>query len=227
MDFLTLCQETARDSGIVAGLPSLTTVAGATGRIAQLVGWVRDAWIDIQNEREDWLWMQRRFTASLTASSSTYSAASLGLSRVGRWDTGRPSFRPMWIYDPATGQSDENDIPFIPYDSWMKTYERGAHDESRPTCWSISPQNELLFGPVPDKAYTIRGGYTLAAQELTADSDEPEMPSQYHRVIIAEAIALVSRSDEVIETLTTYKGQYDRLRSALVNSQTNTPGPLP
>jgi hypothetical protein len=37
----------------------------------------------------------------------------------------------------------------------------------------------------------------------------------------------VSRSDEVIETLTTYKGQYDRLRSALVNSQTNTPGPLP
>jgi hypothetical protein len=223
MDFLTLCKQTALESGVISGLPSFSTVNGASGRVAQLVSWVADAWVDIQNERTDWLWMQRRFTADLTPLNVVYTPLSLGLVRVGAWDKGSLRRRAMSIYDPAIGKGDESPLPFVNYDDWMETYDFGEHDASRPTCWTISPQGEVMFGPTPDKAYKLRGGYRLSAQRLKADGDIPEMPEEYHRVIIAEAIGLMSRADEVIETLTTYKGQYGRLRSALVNAQTSIP----
>ena len=223
MDFLTLCKQTALESGVISGLPSFSTVSGATGRVAQLVSWVADAWEDIQNERTDWLWMRRRFQANLTPLNVAYTPLSLGIARVGAWDKGTLRRRGMSVYDPDEGKKDESPIPYVNYDDWMETYDFGEHDESRPTCWSISPQNELLFGPTPDKAYVIRGGYRLSAQRLVNDADVPEMPEEFHRVIIAEAIGIMSRADEVIETLTTYKAQYARLRSGLVNAQTPAP----
>lgn len=227
MNFLELCRATAQDAGVVAGLPTFSTVNGVTGRVAQLVGWVRDGWIDIQNEREDWLWMRRKFGAAgdvlLSPGNTTYTAIGLNLTRVARWEIGTPTYHPMSIYDTDIGRADESPLPWIPYPAWMERYDRGVHDHSRPTCWSTSPQGELLFGPTPDKAYAIRGGYVVTPQELAADTDIPEMPAQFHRVIMAEAIALMSQSDEVAETMVSYKNRYERLRQALVNSQTGTP----
>lgn len=227
MNFLALCQKAAREGGVIAGLPSFATVANPSGRVAQLVNWINDAWVHIQNERTDWLWMRARFDATLTASTASYTAASLaftGYSRVAAWDRGTMQRPPMSIYDNDIGRSDEGQIPWVSYDQWMNTYDIGVHDENRPTCWTISPANELLFGPTPDKEYKIRGGYRKTPQELSADTDEPEMPSRFHDVIIAEAISMMSRSDEVAETFITYKGQYDRLRHALVNDQTPSVG---
>ena len=58
MTFLELCQEVADESGTVAGVPSFTTVSNATGRLAKVVRWTRNAYRDIQNERSDWKWMR-------------------------------------------------------------------------------------------------------------------------------------------------------------------------
>ena len=106
MNFLALCKDTALDSGVIAGIPSFTTVAAPTGRIAQLVGWVRNAWIDIQNERNDWIWMRRRFAYTLSTNQTKYTAANLGLTRVGAYlrDDERHRTFTVWSTAPDPGR---------------------------------------------------------------------------------------------------------------------------
>lgn len=221
MDFLKLCQETALDCGTVAGVPNITTVVGASGRVRQLVGWVRDAYIDIQNERVDWLWMRKRFSAPLTIGQQAYSAADLGIDDFGAWlpDLPHENWRNLSLYKVGE-ESQEGELWQIDYPYFRERYMRGTHDNNKPTEWAISPQMELLFGNTPDAAYVVKGEYRRAPQELEADADVPEMPAAYHRLIIAEAIRLMARSDEAFQVLAEKAMQYDRLRNGLVNNQT-------
>lgn len=221
MDFLTLCKQAASDAGTVAGFQTVTTVAGLTGRAAQLVGFVRDAWIDIQNERNDWLWMRRRFgPVALTPGTKTYSAAALGVARLGEWLGDRPAFRTFSIYDPDQGVASESEITQVAYDRWIERYARGSHDAQMPREWAQAPNRDIVVGPTPDKAYRLSGEYRLAAQILSADADVPEMPDQYHRIIIPRAIRLAASSDEAWQALADKSNQYAELRSALVREQT-------
>lgn len=220
MNFLEICKKVASDSGTVAGVPNFTTIAGATGRVAQVIGWTSDAWVDIQNERNDWLWMRRVFDKALLADTNTYTAAGLAIPRVSRWLQDRLGYQTFSIYDPAIGRKDEGKISYITYDRWRDIYDSGVHDKSRPSHWSVSPTNELLFGPTPDKVYNVRGEYRLKPQVLTADADVPEMPEEYHRLIVGETLKIMSRSDEAFNALASMAPQYERLRNPLVREQT-------
>lgn len=221
MDFLALCKAVASDSGLVSGFASISTVANVTGRAAQLVGWVRDAWIDIQNERNDWIWMRRRFgPVPLAAGTSEYAAADLGISRLGEWLGDRPTYRTFTIYNPLQGPSHETEMAQISYDRWVERWGRGAHDQQMPREWAVSPTRALLVGPTPDKPYLIRGEYRASAQVLEAGGDVPEMPEQYHRVIIPRAIKIAASSDEAWQALIDKTNQYGELRNALVREQT-------
>ncbi len=221
MNFLQLCQAVARDSGTVAGVPNITTIAGASGRVLQVVGWVRDAWIDIQNERYDWRWMVKSFALPLTIDQLVYTASGLGITDFGAWlpDVPADGVYRMTIYESGE-QDQEGEIRQIPYPEWRGRYLRGSHDHNRPTEWAISPQNEICLGNKPDKAYILTGEYRRSAQELAIDADIPEMPPQFHRLIVGEALRLMSRSDEAFQTLIPQAQQYERLRAPLVIDQT-------
>lgn len=221
MNFLQLCQAVANDSGTVAGVPSFTSVAGASGRVAQVVGWVRDAYIDIQNERNDWLFMRRSFSAPLTIGKIEYDQTDFGLSNVAEWlpDLPAEGWANLTLYESGL-QAQEGELWQIPYQYFRQRYQRGTHDANKPTEWAISPLNTMLIGNTPDKAYIVRGEYRATPQELLVDADIPIMPTQYHRVIVAEAIRLMARSDEAFDVVGEKSQQYDRLRNALVREQT-------
>lgn len=224
MNFLELCKETARISGVIAGLPSFTTVEGSlNGRIDQLVGFVNSAWVDLQNERPDWLWMRKTFDEALIANQISYTAANLSLTRVGKWLPDRPGHCTFTLYDPATGKADEGTLNQIGYDRWRQMYDRGVHDANRPAYWAAAPDGTLKIGPKPDKIYNLTGEYRAAPQELASNADTPEMPEQFHRVIISEAIRLMARSDEAYQALLAENTQYERLRNALVREQVPDP----
>lgn len=223
MNFLQLCQETARDSGTVAGVPNFTTTVGASGRVLQVVGWVRDAYIDIQNERRDWLWMRRTFSAPLIIDQIEYTPAQLGITDWGSWlpDLPAEGWYNLSIYE--TGQqAQEGSIQQIAYQLFRERYKRGVHAHNKPTEWSVSPQGLLMFGTKPDKAYVVQGEYRQKPQELALDADVPQMPSSFHRLIIGEAMRLMARSDEAFQVLVEKSQQYERLRNPLVNDQTPT-----
>ena len=220
MTFLDLCRAAANDSGTIAGVPSFTTTVGATGRVEQLVGWVRNAWIDIQNERTDWLWMRKSFSHALTIDKRDYTAAELGITDFGSfWPDSPDEGRTMSLYDPATGQADENSIEQVGWGRYRSRYDFGSHDAQRPSEWAFY-NNKLWVGPKPDKAYVLRGEYRRSPQILTLDSDTPEMPVAFHRLIVAEAIRLMARSDEAWPVVTATTDQYMRLRYPLVREQT-------
>lgn len=221
MNFLELCKETARIAGTIAGMPSFTDVAGATGRVAKLTGGVNDAWVNIQNSRTDWLWQRRFFDEALIADKSSYTAVNLNLTRVGQWMPDRVGFNTFSIYDPAIGKADEGDICYVSHDAWRQMYGKGVHDANRPCHWSIDPATRaLLVGPTPDKIYNISGEYRASAQQLAVNADIPEMPVDYHRVIIAEAIRLLSKSDEAYQAMLAEDQEFMRLHNGLVFDQT-------
>lgn len=48
--------------------------------------------------------------------------------------------------------------------------------------------NELLLYPTPDAGYDLTLRYWRLPQDMEADGDEPEIPVQYHEVLIAYAM---------------------------------------
>lgn len=224
MNFLQLCQAVAEDSGTVAGVPNFTTVVGATGRVAQVVGWTRNAYIDVQNERNDWRWMRQSFTAPLTIDQIEYDGADLGLDDFAYMVPDLPAegWRNLSIYEDGKPEQ-EGSIYEIEYNLFRQRFLRGVHDANKPSQWAMSPTDTLLIGNKPDKAYILSGEYRTLPEELALDTDVPSMPARFHRVIVQEAMRLMARSDEAFQVLTEKASQYDRLRNSLVREQTPTP----
>lgn len=219
MNFIELCRAAASDSGTIAGLPSFVSVVGATGRAAQLVGWVRDAWIDIQNERSDWLFMRSYAYKTLVPGNNSVSLESLALGDVSRITL-------LIIKDPAKPDSDQSELRKVSWEEYRRTYG-GAFTSSanaqRPQVWTEWQDQSvpwLAIGPEPDKTYDLYIEYIRTPQVLTLDTDIPQMPPQYHRLIQAEAIRLGARSDEAFQVLGERADMYSRLRYALVRDQT-------
>lgn len=193
--FLELAKDVASESGSVDP-GAITSVDGLTGRPAKIVNWVNKAWLNIQNSRRDWGWLLSPFTEALIPGSSVYTPASFNLTRFSSWCKDREWFMPVTLYDPDIGVSDEGPIPFIPHDLWKTKWDRGDQsDWDRPIEYSISPRNEIEFGPIPDKAYIVRGQYQKGPQTLVASADIPEMPARFHDMIVWEAIRLMLVSD--------------------------------
>lgn len=214
--FLELVQDTARHSGTLAGGASLASVAGVTGRADKLVYWVKRAWEDIQNQR-DWSFLKAEFEGNITGGTKRYTAASFNLSRFKRWEIDTPFFRPMSLYDPDVGQSDENALRLIPYDQWRLSYDRGTHDAARPTVYAVSPAGELCLGATPEKTYTLRGEYRKAPQLLAANGDTPEAPAHLHQIVVHRAMMMMGASDESPLTLTVARDEYRRLFQSMCN----------
>lgn len=218
--FLELVRDLARDSGTLAGGVQIPTVAGVTGRSDKMVSWVRKAWLNIQNERSDWPWMQREFEVTLTTGKSRYSAGELAVERFGQWVGDKPgargtTFRTVTVYDPAVGRSDEGALRQVEYDWWRSMYDRGSHDANRPSEWAVSPRQELCVGATPDKAFILRGEYRVSPQILTTNDDVPELPEQYHGAIVWEAMKLLGIADEAPQTASSAISEYVLARQNL------------
>lgn len=196
--FLQLCQSVADESGTGA-FPG--TVSGLTGRPAKITAWVRNAWVDIQNDRNDWRWMEDTFTGSLLADISTYQGGDFSLTRFGQWKAGRD---PDTMEDRFTvhlasqGRAREAAMHYEPWNEFRARYDRGAAAEQTgtPTVYTVDNLERLRVWPVPTASCTIRGVYRKTPQELTAGTDVPEMPAQYHSAIVWRALTNLAAHDE-------------------------------
>lgn len=188
--FLELAQTTARESGSVDPA-AITAVTGLTGRPAKIVNWVAQAYTNIQRSRRDWGWLNAEFSYALVPGTAVYTPASFSLTRFANWQPDTCHYSPVTLYDPTIGVADEGPLRQITYQQWQTLYGRGDQSNlMRPVDWAVSPANEIMFGPYPDKTYVVSGIYQKGPQTLTASTDVPEMPSQYHQMIVWEALRL-------------------------------------
>lgn len=186
MNFLQLVQRLRSECGVSDTGP--TTVVGQTGEYERLVNWVNAAWMDIQSAHQDWNWLRTSLTPFATvAGQTTYSptAAPMSLTDFGAWD--RDSFR---VYETAAGISSETFLTYQPYDLWRNSYLIGAlrSTTSRPDIVTVAPDNSLGFGPITAAGYSIVGDYFKLPSEMSADTDIPVLPTQYHMAIVYRAM---------------------------------------
>ena len=192
--FLQICQKVAAESGTISGTQP-TSVCGQVGRLSKVVGWVADAWTEIQNREASWRWMRVPFPASALAiaNSASYTPVAWNITDFAEWlvtDQG------LSIYATALGVADETPIKFISWDGYWRIYTRGVQTPSRPMYYSISPQNALVLAPIPDQAYQVRGEYRQVPQTLTNNTDVPACPPRFHDAIVWAAVARLCQHDE-------------------------------
>src|SRR3990167_6024633 len=174
-----------------------TTVVSQSGELARFVKWIKDSWVDLQNDREDWLWLRREFTVNTVSGTDSYAyadctdtVAAAVITRFARWydnlDMNGCSY--FSCYLAATGVSDQQYLSPMAWDAFRRVYKFGSQTNARPVHFSIGPDQKIWLGPKPDAVYTVAGVYQRGPQEMTLDADVPEMPSRFHRLIVYEAM---------------------------------------
>ena len=181
MTFLQMAQRLALDCGETR--TGLTTVVGQSGRLLRCVNAIASAWLDIQQQHQDWRFL-RLSTSFLTIDGQpTYTVTECGLTAgtLGMWV--RDSFR---VYLTSAGLGNETHLSFCHYDLWRDRYQIAAlrSVKTRPTEITITPNDGLGLGLTPAVGYTVLGDYYRAPVTLTADGDVPALPEKHDAMII-------------------------------------------
>ena len=191
--FLQLCQSLRQESGISGTGP--LAVTNQTGQLQLIVDWVAQAYIDIQNRHNsEWRWMRRTFTLETVADDGVYVFGDCTdiidaafINRFKRWRF-QDLQDPPKVYLSSSGVNGESYLSFVPWDIFKQIYKTGSQTASQPAHISIDPNNNLVLGPVPNDVDVITGDYVMGAMELAADDDTPDMPADYHKLIVGYAM---------------------------------------
>lgn len=225
MTFLQICRRLARACGMTNSSTIPATVTGQSGNLADCVDWAADAYNELQVSGGDWRWMRSRFTVNTVASTETYAATSCTdsrlsatISRFSHWlITDR--YNPPKAYLTSGSIGSQYHLQFIDWDTFCALYKIGIISEGSPVHISIDPQDNIVLGPTPNDVYTITGEYQMSAQNLAEDDDEPEMPADFHMLIVYEAMVKYAGDQLSEEAMGRAMREGGRLKSQLLIRQ--------
>jgi hypothetical protein len=212
--FLKLCQHVQRYARIGKEAPGTApvTVTGQTGVNAEIVGWVQDAWEDIQHDQDDWAFRESSGDVPVLANvRDVVVENTLTDYESLRMDTadGCRKFIVLVMPDGVSTQ-------YVYYYRW-EDWRGGVYDRSKatgtPGMFTVMPSGELRLWPTPDQNYTLRLAYQRVAQVLSADGDVPSMPDRYHTAIVWKA--LMYHADTRDKTQEEYQKWERRRRQAM------------
>lgn len=219
--YLQLCSDLRQESTDSGTGPSAVT--GQSGELARFVKWVKDAWTELQQEHDDWLWMRRSFTVNTVASDGEYSytdctdtTTSAAISRFARWYRGRYDWK---CYLQSAGVSGEYFLRWLDWDEFKQQYRFGSQTDGQPIHVSMDPSQKFVLGPKPSAVYVVSGDYQMGPQILAADGDTPEMPSRFHSLIVYRAMIKYGFNSVAPEALQRATLEGGRLHAALVRDQ--------
>jgi hypothetical protein len=195
--FLQLCQRLRQETGLTSASASTpTTVVAQSGQLKELVDWAASAYTDIQTRHHNWRWLRHRFTFNTTASDDTYaygdvtdSTSGIAIARFSRWwELDDDGYSNVKTYLTSGVVSGEHYLNFLPWNAFRDMYKRGTQNNNAPVHFTVDPQNQILLGPKPDAIYTVTGEFQRSAQTLALDADTPEMPADYHMLVVWNAL---------------------------------------
>ena len=207
MTYLELCQRVRQESGISGVGP--TTVAGQQGQLSKIVEWVKAAWLEIQNEREDWQFMWGTLTFDTVANQDAFTVDTTDI-KYFDW---------VRIYEKSLGKTDENELPEITYRQMREDSKIGVEETDRPISFSIRPDKAIVLAPTPVEIYTITADYYQLPQVLTDNADIPTLPVAYHDIIVYKALMMFAAHFEANMQYQHAAAQYARLMANLEMNQ--------
>lgn len=190
MNFLQLCQDLVSELGLAGG-SGPTTVLNQQGELKNVVRWVRDAALLIDNQWADWgyLWCEYLGVINADTRAPTPPNNPTGV-QVRAWD------RDSLVINAGTTAAK----PLV-YEEWSifrKLRQLGtaglAVDE--PAIVTIRPDGQLMTYPTANASFPVSGEFWRRPLVLTNDTDVPLMPAEYHRLImVTAAIKYANRED--------------------------------
>lgn len=165
MDYLTLCQRVRERGGLSGSGPA--SVLGQTGEMARVVGWVQQAWLDLQSTRVDWgpLWrpLERRV------------------------DTGQTVIEtpPDWRAPVPVGfRFDGHPL------TWTERAVLRANTAANgmPVAIAARPDRRVEISPGPAASGLLTGEYYAVPQRLINSNDEPWLPDHLQDAIVYQAL---------------------------------------
>ena len=215
MNFLALAQKLVEKSGMSGNGP--VSVAGQTGEMKRAVNWINEAWLNIQEMREDWDWMRGSVSFQTVAQKATYTAQEAGIDDLAEWlmNTSVCTFR---IYDTDVGVRSEIFLSYINYDSYRDTHMYGNMRVSygRPIYVTVTPDMSIGLGQIPDtNNYTIVGDYFKTPSQMTSDTDVPALPSRFHMAIVYLAMVYYGEFEQDDYVRQTSKENFNAMLSRM------------
>lgn len=224
-NFLQISQDVLLEAGISGSGP--TSVTNVTGIEKRIVGWVRQAWIDIQQYRGDWPWMEKDFSFNTSPGKQGYPLTELLLTDVERW-----LFNGHSAYRVDLGEDAEFSLGALSYESWYKHLRSGPQRPGQPNTIIVHPvSSALIVYPIPDAEYTVKLRYYQTPFVLTLASDIPGLPTNqaWREIIKWRALWYYGYHDGNADVLVEAETTYSQMIHALDNryGQTITIGARP
>lgn len=192
--FLQLVNIARSEAGVAGG--DLTTLqSGLSAESTRFKNWVAREWEELQAEHEEWQFLRRSFQFDTVANQRAYTPqqaeatdddTSAGTAILASW-----KLDSLQLSTAGQAYADEAILGFVPYDEYRRLYEFGQmrNERTKPVVFSVRPNDlALVFGNVPDAAYTVVGEYYRTPQTLSADADVPLMPARFHSLIAYRAL---------------------------------------
>ena len=205
-------------------------MVGNAGRFEDYAAWLSQSYVDIQNRRNcHWRWLRRTFTISTTSGVGTYAFGACTdvidaapISRFNSWRINDPEDPPK-LFLASSGVGTENRLIWQEWDWFKHLYEIGTQNNGYPAHVTSNPQDKLQLGPKPNGVYTVTGDYWRSPQIMADDSDPntatPEMPVQFHKLIVYEAMIHYGFQQVANEVLARAERFTSRLTRQLENNQ--------
>ncbi len=225
MTYLQLCRRLARACGMTSSGNIPIAVKNQTGNLLDAVDWIADAYTELQAENPYFRWLLSRFTVNTVASTDSYapgsctdSRLSATISRFSSWNLADWKNRPK-CYLTSGGIGAQYHLQFIDWETFCSLYRIGNITEAAPVHITIDPQDNIVLGPTPNDIYTVTGEYRMSAQVLADNDDTPEMPSDFHMLIVYDAMRKYAGDQASQEAMARAINEGGRLRSALMINQ--------
>ena len=221
MNYLAICQRAALECGVTNSSDVPSSVSGQTGNLLRIVNWAADAYTELQTSQKNWKWLRRKFTFNTVADTSEYAygsitdvAASGFITRLERWLLNDPR-NPPKCYLASGSKAAEYFLGWLEWDDFQALYEHGTWGSQPPVHISVAPDKQIHLGPPPSAAFTVSGNYQRSPQVLSGGADVPEMPPEFHMVIVYDTMYKYGNFESALEIINRQKTEGAALRSQL------------
>lgn len=206
MTFLGIVQRAYRESGLSGSGP--VSVLNQAGRKADVVDWCIEAYEGLQNMRPDWSFNWSTTTFALTINDDTY-VPDTSIAEFRRDD------RAAYSYPTAQGV---NGRLFMQFREWedFRGMQVPPAAGSQPIIYTVRPDGQLQYYPVPSVACTVVHEVKLVNQVLAADADVPRIPANTHMAIVWKAVMIGCGKTNNFSRFDTSEENYSELEDILL-----------
>lgn len=209
-NFLALCNRVKAETGIAGN--ALITVLNQTGEAADLVEWVRAATLQIEAEHVDWkfLWRNDFEVPFVYPMGSRQFPIEFDTQNVNVWDV------ESFFLD--RDKSSYVHLDYIDYDVYKSSYRLGVVSQGTPIEFTIDPLNKILVPYSPAISKMLTAEYWVRAKKLVNNTDQPNIPYEYRRIIVARAKMYYAAQNEAGEQYQSAMSEYQECYAKIINT---------